>query len=190
MISQVEADRLRQLEKNIPRVWNNRRVLYIGANRNRFHYNENLKKNECTTDVLEIDEGRCKELKTSFRWLNNVICGNVIDVDELLPNAKYDMVLWSHGPEILEKTFFAPTIKKLEKITNNLLVIMCPWGKYLYYKPISELNPIDTNITALYEQDFRKLGFSTSVLGKKDVNGSNLLAWKCIKSIETFTRKE
>jgi hypothetical protein len=54
---------------------------------------------------------------------------------------------------------------------------MAPWGKYHYTKEQFE-NDQYPNIAALYEHDFQKLGFFTSVLGEKDVNGSNLLAWK------------
>jgi len=180
MASKIEIERTEHLEANIPDSWDYKKVLYIGANEKRFHYNERLKKNECITDVLEIDKERCEGIEKKFNWLNKVICGNVINVDQLLPDVKYDMVLWSHGPEILEKKYFEVTISKLEKITNNLLVIMCPWGRYVYGKPSSELNAIDTNITALYEEDFRVLGFMTSVLGERDVNNSNLLAWKYI----------
>ena len=94
---------------------------------------------------------------------------------------RYDIVLWAHGPEILEKPLIKTTIDKLLKKTKKYLVMMCPWGKYSYEDGEEEgLRSSDINRTALYPDDFLRLGFNVSTIGEKDVNGSNLLAWRYV----------
>lgn len=159
----IEEERLKQLEQSIPDVWANRKVLYIGANKNRFHFSERMREKQLIVDVLELDEKNYEYLK-SLNWLNNVICGDVINVKRLY--GIYDTVLWSHGPEIIEKKHLRQTIKDLLGIAS-LCIFMCPWG----------VSSSTDNITTLYEGDFTDLGFKTSVIGKKDKDGSNLLAW-------------
>ena len=125
-----------------------------------------MKENDCIVDIIEIDEERCEGLK-SLEWLNRVIHGDVRGVDELV-ETNYDMVLWSHGPEMLERKDIVPTINKLLGITKKLIILMAPWGN----------SPYRHNKTPLYEEDLRRLGFKTSTLGVKDERESNLLAWK------------
>lgn len=172
----IEEDRKTQLIKCIPSVFTFKKVLYIGANEKRFHFQADLKDNNCVADVLEIDRERCNGLK-KFAWLNQVICGSVTNAEKLFFPNQYDLILWSHGPEILDKELIVPTIQKLEIIAPKLLVMMAPWGKYTH----TNVARIDFNASALYEEDFEKLGYATSTIGEKDKNGSNLLAWKLLK---------
>lgn len=160
----IEEERLKQLEQSIPDVWANKKVLYIGANKDRFHFSKRMREKRLIVDVLEIDEKNCEYLKT-LNWLNNVICGDVKNVKRLC--GFYDTVLWSHGPETIEKKHLGQTIKDISDIAS-LCVFMCPWG----------ISSSTDNITTLYENDFIDFGFKTSVIGGKDKDGSNLLAWR------------
>lgn len=173
-----ESQRLKQLVLCVPNIWNNKTCLYIGASVERFHYQSELKKHNIITDIVEINKERCKNLEQEFSWLNKIICGNIVSVSQLFNN-KYDLILWSHGPEILDRKDIIPTIKGLEDITNNLIVLMSPWGKYTYSNTENLLRE-DTNTTSLYEHNFIVLGYRVSTIGNKDENGSNLLAWKFI----------
>jgi len=181
-INKAETERAIDLEKNIPEIWNYKTFLYIGASKERFHYQSYLMKNKCCTDVLEIDKKRCKGLKT-LKWLNKIICLDVRDVSISMLPEKYDVVLWSHGPEILNKKDIKSTIDKLIAITKNLIVIMTPWGEYRYKEgSLKKKKAIDINVTPLYENDFSQWGFDVSTIGEKDLAGSNLLAWKYINN--------
>lgn len=163
-MNRIELSRLNQL-KEIDFDWEGRSVLYIGAYEGRFHFGEFLN-NNCIVDVLEIDHNACEYLR-SLHWLNGVIEGNVLDISNLV-SRKYHVVFWSHGPETVEKSYFEFLIKELNDIAKELVVVMVPWGNY----------PYSDNITPLYEEDFERLGFETSVLGEKNKRNSNLLAWK------------
>jgi len=177
MVGKRERQRAKQLIRNIPDVWKHKRVLYIGARLNRFHFKNNLRENRCIVDVIEINKENCEGLKT-LKWLNRIIHGDVIDVDELV-DSKYDMVLWSHGPEMIERKDITPTIDKLMRLTGKIIILMCPWGKYWGKFPSSTPSE-NVSKTPLYEGYFKRLGFKTSILGEKDARGSNLLAWKRI----------
>jgi len=173
----VEEERLEQLIKNIPDIWSYETVLYIGARAKRFHFKNQLKSHGGIVDIIEINKERCKSLR-KFKWLNKIIQGNVINVDKLT-ESKYDLILWSHGPQMIEKRYIKPTIEKLLKKTNKLIVLMCPWGKYAYSNAqLRKLPSYSINKTVLYEKYFHDMDFETSTIGKKDVRKSNLLAWK------------
>lgn len=172
-VHRIEMARLSQLRGDIDFDWEEKSVLYIGANKARFHFKEFLKENKCIVDVLEIDRWACRYLRT-LDWIN-VIEGSVLEV---LSDKKYDVIFWSHGPETVERKHFEPLMENLYDITKEVLIIMVPWGRYSYTEErLKKLSRSD-NITTFYEEDFSSLGFETSVLGKKDRNGSNLLAWK------------
>jgi len=174
-ISRREANRVKQLDREIPDIWEHKKVLYVGASLNRFHFKNKLRENMCIVDVLEISGERCEGLET-LTWLNQVIHGDVRDVDTLV-DSKYDLVLWSHGPEMIEANDVTPTINKLLQLTKELIVLMCPWGKYWDEYPSSTPSE-NVSKTPLYVEYFTKLGFKTSTQGKMNVRGSNLLAWK------------
>ena len=169
----MELERLHQLTKCVSDVWTFEKILYVGAYRGRFHFDQPMKDNKCEVDVIEIDEGNCKYLKT-LSWLNNVFHCDIRDLTLLNLNV-YDMVFWSHGPEMIPKVDIKPTIDVLWKMTTGIMVLMCPWGKY-EYKTLADMKR--WNMTSLYKNDFENWGFKTSTIGKKDVKGSNLLAWK------------
>jgi len=180
--STIEMQREVQLEMNVPYIWEHVYVLYIGANVDRFHFKNNLRDHDCQVDILEIDEDRCRDLE-KLDWINKVIHGDVADIDHFIePDQPYDLILWSHGPEILEREdLIFSTIEKLINLTYETLVLLCPWGRYDYtLDEKKHLRSSDINKIALYPDDFLEHGFSVSVLGKKDVRGSNLLAWRCV----------
>lgn len=171
-------DRLRQLETNISEIWTYKTVLYVGANAYRFHFSEQLRGSNCKVDVLEIAAEKCTYLRT-MEWLNNVIHGDVTEIDI---NKKYELVLWSHGPNMIERKKIEPTLKKLLKITEKLIVLMTPWGKFYecrLHDPAVAVH--DKSLTNdIYGNEFLSLGFRINCIGEVDTNGSNLLAWKYI----------
>ena len=171
-LSNIEKQRQDQLEKNIPEIWTYKSVLYIGACAKRFHFNNALKNNGMLVDLLEIDPERAEEVGNLHRWLNHVYCKDVRRVDEIITDP-YDVVFWSHGPEMVPKHDIPLTLNKLWDLTGKVMVLMCPWGKYSYS---AKYKSKYKNITSLYEEDFE--GFNISTLGDVDTNGNNLLAWR------------
>jgi len=169
--NKLELERLNQLRENVPDIWEGKSVLYIGANAERFHYYDYLREKNCKVDVLEIDAKACKYLRTLD--LNSVIEGDVITARLF----RYDIVFWSHGPELIFKGYFKYLVERLEKAASEMVVMMCPWGRYSYTTEELKRQKYP-NIASLYEEDFKELGYETSTLGEKDVNGSNLLAWR------------
>lgn len=173
-MNQVEKNRLKQLIYNVPDIFKSKNnCLYIGAHKKRFHFSEKLKEYKIKTDVVEIDIENIEFLR-SQKWLNNIYHS---DIRVFKTSQTYDLILWSHGPEMLPEKDIIPTIKYLESITNKLIVLMVPFGKYSY-KNIPSNNKY--NQTTLYPDFFTCLNYQTDTLGKKDTNGSNLLAWKYI----------
>jgi len=170
----VEQERQKQLEDNIPEIWTYDSVLYIGACIKRFHFKDALRNMSTLIDIVEIDDNRAQELEDKFDWLNTVYRSDVRIIDNLGLDG-YDLVFWSHGPEMIPREDVDGAIDGLFKLTNKLCVLMCPWGSYHYRKGY---NSKYMNMTALYEQDFEDLGFETATLGQRNVNGSNLLSWR------------
>ena len=184
-VGSTEAARLAQLEKCIPDIWSYKRVLYVGANVNRFHFAGALKRNKCRTDVLEIDRKRCNGLLKKHIWLNRVIHGDVTRVSDLIRGTTYDMCIWSHGPEIFPKRKIRSTLAHLQEITSGLLVLLAPWGTPVQRDTVHKF---DRGVTELYVSDFIKWGFDAAVLGVVNTVGSNLLGWKyldeCSEKVE------
>lgn len=156
-------------------------ILYIGANRDRFHFRDALARKAglgSAVDVVEIDGARCKDLEQDNPWLRRVVCGDVRAI-EGLGLGHYDVALWLHGPEILEQVAdVKSTLDSLLQM-SKLLIVMCPWGEYRYPKGFKDrLSPYDINKLALYPEFFLSRGFAVHCIGEKGVNGSNLMAWK------------
>ena len=174
-MDKFETGRLQQLETYIPDIWNNKNCLYVGASPTRFHFCDKLKEKRIVTDIVEIDKDNCIYLQ-SLGWLHNIVCLDIRDF-LLLEHHRYDLILWSHGPQLLPKEDFVTTINRLIKLMNNITVLMSPWGKYTYNE-FELKNQKFPNIATFYEEDYKALGFETNCLGNKNVNNSNLLAWR------------
>lgn len=170
-----ELDRLQQISRCLPDAWSNRRVLYVGAYSERFHFNEVLQLNGCIVDVLEIGEENCEYLRR-LSWLNRVIRGDVTDPELELED--YDIVLWSHGPNMVERDKFEQALQLLEK-HGDLVVILIPFGHGYTYPGDHDGRPFYMNTHSSYiPADFLKLGYSVNTIGEEDLRGNNLLAWK------------
>lgn len=165
--------RKKQLERNIPDIWKYKTVLYIGARKYRRDFTNQFKQNEYKIDILEIFDKNIQSLK-KLKFINKLIKGDVREIDKLVNN-KYDVVFWWHGPEHIQKRELKPTLNKLKKLTNHVLVCGCPYGKYEQGAVYG--NPWEKHLSYLEPRDFKKSSFKVEVLGKKDSLGSNILAW-------------
>jgi len=187
--SKVISSRREQLVRCIPGIWNYKKVLNIGANDKMFAFCSDFKQHGCIVDVIEIYPEYCQGLRKHFDWLNQIVCGSVVDIDKLVEKGelekKYELVIWSHGPGTLhDKQLIFDTLDELYLMTEKVLVIMNAYGKRRYVERNREkletdyITKNDFMDIVLYEDDFKKRDFLVDVLGEKDGDQSNLLAWK------------
>jgi len=113
-------------------------------------------------DVVEI-YGPNAEFLRGLDWINNVVNGS-----------RYDVVFWWHGLEHIDRKDLPGTLSQLKDLSSRLVVLGCPWG---YYEQ-GEVggNQWERHLSHLDRDDFEDLGFRTSVVGIRNVRGSNLLA--------------
>jgi len=104
--------------------------------------------------------------------------GDVRKLDEYFVN-KFDVVMWWHGPEHLQKDELSDALMKCYKTSNIMSVVACPWG--VYKQGVVAGNPYERHLSYLYPEFFHELGWNTDTIGTKDCEGSNLLAWKVVE---------
>jgi len=165
----IEIERQKQLEECVQDIWEYEKYLYVGANKNRFHFKRMLRGKN--VDVVEIDKERCEELRRDDWNVLDIDIADYTDRAGFLP--LYEVAIWSHGPSCMVS--YLQAIKAINNLKRfaDIVVLMCPWGRY----EAKAGNLYDTNWLALYPDFFQDLGFDTSCLGGPDVNGSNLLSW-------------
>jgi len=162
----------RQLLAHVPDVMNYKSLLYIGASACRQETLGLFIKRGYDYTILEIWRPNVEWLRKRFK---NVIEGDVRDINGFnLGN--FDIICWWHGPEHLKEDELVPMLDKLENMTKKILITACPWG--IYEQGAAEGNPHEIHYSYLYPEFFEKLGWKTSAMGRVDVKGSNLLAWK------------
>jgi len=161
--------RREQLLKAVPDIQSYKSILYIGANVVRQETLDLFRSEQIT--ILEVWPPNVADL---LELGYKVIQGDVRELAKM-DIGKFDVVIWWHGPEHVEKESLPSILKAIKKIARCVAVVACPWGKYKQ----SEVrgNPYERHLSCLYPKFFEKLGWKTSVIGEKDVIGSNLLAW-------------
>ena len=178
--------RLRQIKQYIPDLFTHKSVLYVGANMERMQFVPEFHAAGFAIDVVEIHKPNTDELiKFNERmiaagdvWFRNIIntdVRNIWKLDELL---SYDVVFWWHGPEHVPIFDFEKTMLMLEKFAMRLIVTGCPWGTY--HQTAVRGNPHERHVSHLTVREFINIGYATNTIGRKNVRGSNLLAWKRI----------
>ena len=174
MKSQIEKRR-EDLISCVPDVFDYRTVLYIGCKKGRSQFLSDFRDSGYTIDIVEPYKPNyeyCLELD----WVRKVSLCTIQNYQS--PSNSIDVVFWWHGPEHITKEEIIDTLARLEDIAKEYVVLGCPWGKYEQ----GEIggNEFEHHLTHWYPEDFEKLGYRTSTIGKKDRKGSNLLSWKKI----------
>lgn len=176
-MDKIEQARLEQLERCIPNVWEHKRVLYIGAYSERTHFFDALKANKCIVDVVEIEQENWAWLnKNHAEWLDLIMRIDIVDLlcVPLNPHDRpYDMILWSHGVEVLTKE------EGLDILRNHIEKWVAPGGIIINMTP-NRFAGGTGNTCAWEEKEFQELGYQTNALGKLDERNSNILAYKHI----------
>ena len=168
--------RERQLLREIPDILNYESLLYIGmsARENGIIRDQMINLFESRNykiQVIEIWPPNVESLRPKFP---NILLGDIRDLHKM-EIGTYDIAMFWHGPEHLEKHEIPDVLWKLEARARKYAVVACPWGRYDQIAVGG--NPHEIHRCRVYAVDFERLGWKTSVIGQKDVRGSNLMAW-------------
>jgi hypothetical protein len=112
-----------------------------------------------TFHVLEIHQPNVKWLREQNNLsLPLVVHGDIRKIDtytELLPT--YDIVIFWHGIEhIQKKELYSTLVKVMEK--TNCFIAGCPWGKWV--QGAIKANPHEKHISHWYPEELEQFGFS------------------------------
>lgn len=167
-----KKQRLSQLRRCIPDIFNYNTVLYIGAKHSRSSLLGTFIDHRMTVDAVEAHTPNAKEVEHYFPGIRIFN----IELQKFTSDIMYDIVFWFHGPEHLEQREIGPILEKLYKITNKILVLGCPYG--IYEQGAVGGNEFERHRSHLIPVYFQKKGFRTNTLGPEDVHGSHILSWK------------
>jgi hypothetical protein len=167
----IEAARNRQLVERIDGIFTYDTVLYIGVSRYRAMFVESFKRHGYEIDAIEIFHDNAEYWKAKG-VMNHVICADIRTV-EIRKN--YDVVMWYHGPEHVEKEEAIQVLGKLKKYANHLMIVGCPWGQSPQGPEYGNEN--ERHLSTWRLPDFATIGFKVDAIGLPDQKGSNILAW-------------
>lgn len=163
--------RLAVLRQHLPELWEPGTLLYIGASARRFQCGPELAEAGRELTLLEIWPPYV-ELYQEHTAVKHAIQGDVRQVEAgMLPHPHYDVAFWWHGPEHVAEAELPPTLARLEAL-SDLVVLSCPWGEQP--QGMSDGNPHQAHLTALYPEDLRWLGYRVATVGPS----GSLIAWK------------
>ena len=174
-----------QMSQHLPQLFegqSHRSVLYVGANKKRQHFLDWFERaGYSRIVVLEAFAENAEFLKAEIGGRTpglEVVHGDIRDKDAI-PGDAFDVIFFWHGIEHLLEDKIAPVLERLEAI-SNVVVLGCPHG--IYEQGPEYGNPYEEHLSAVYPQFLENLGYTTDVIGKTDERGSNILAWKFIRS--------
>ena len=172
-------ERLRQLLRCIPDLFDYKSLLYIGANA-KFH---RLVPTFCLAgymvDVVEpfapyIEE--LQRLNAKAKYFRRIVHGDAraLDASSGL-DSQYDVVLWWHGPEHVDQVELHPILTQMSVRARKLAVIGAPHGRM-------EQDAIDGNDQQRHRWDcmpaaFEPFGWTVHTLWPKPHQHSHLIAW-------------
>ena len=168
-----EEQRFDQIKRNIPSFLTQefKDLLYIGVGKYRFQFESYLNNLNYNITLLEAYSSNLKKYIGKYVVIN-------ADITKFETGDKWDVVMWWHGPEHISKEELKPTLEKLERIAKKLVILGCPWGKYL--QGTIGGNPYEVHKAYLYPKDLLKLGYLIETIGRLDRVGSNMLAWRVL----------
>ncbi len=180
----IQNEREKCVKRCIPDLFSGkyRSVLYIGANQKRQHFlNFFEESNYKRIVILEAFKENYEFLKKKFETkqpdLYEVIWGKIEEIDKLSLEP-FDVIFFWHGPEHLPQQQIEPTLKKLESISNHLVILGMPFGKYVQGSEYG--NPFEVHLSDIYPSFLQKFDYKTETLGNQDEKGSNITAWKYV----------
>jgi len=169
--------RLALLRERIPPVLSKGgTALYIGASPSRFQLGRELHDAGYEITLLEAWEPNAKHY-LGHPWIKYIVNADVRKLGKFdLPHARYDLVVWWHGPEHVTREELPATLQQIEGVCTGIVLLGCPWGR----NPQGAVggNEYERHSGAHYPEDFNNLGYETAVLGGRDQQWSHIMAWK------------
>jgi hypothetical protein len=157
----VKENRASHLNDLAPKLFKCKSVLYVGARIDRSDFLINFKNSGSKVSILEIHKPNVNYFKT-LPWVSEVIEG---DVTKFKSKNKYDVVFWWHGPEHVEKSKLADTLKNLESMTKKTIVLGCPWGNVPQGGNYEAENPYEKHVSYFDVGEFEKFSYKTDYSG-------------------------
>jgi len=177
--------RKRQISRHIPEVAACKTCLYIGAKPERIELVDMLYGMGLDIDVLEVFEPNVKalkELNKKWKIFRDIFQGDVRDLPEPLLGKgtwpDYDVIIFWHGPEHLNKEEIPGVLKELETGARCFVILGCPWGDFP--QDTTDGNIHEAHLCSLTPGFFENLGYSCHTIKKIHKRGSNIVAWKRI----------
>jgi hypothetical protein len=161
-----------QLLRSIPDILDCKTILYIGISQEREEILRLFKNKNFKITIIEAWKPNVEALKPKYP---DIIWGDITDPEIMASLPQCDIVMWWHGPEHVKKKDLPDLLGALRKKALKFAVVACPWG--IYKQGAVKGNPYEKHQSYLYPDFFRDQGWMTSVIGQKNVRGSNLIAW-------------
>ena len=153
-------------------------MLYVGGAPGKVQL-VNKFSNNFTIDLLEVHFSNLAAIAKE-KVFNRCIWGDVRDIERLSiwQPKKYDVAVWWHGPEHIRGYEMVMTLKKLEHVTESLILLGCPYGRY--EQDTVNGNVYERHLQTLYPDDFAGLGYEVDFIGEVDSGQPDtcLIAWK------------
>lgn len=154
-------------------------LLNVGANRVRFQLGNELTAAGREITLLEVWPDNAAAYENDRR-VKRIVVGDVRQLDQL-GLGTFDVCLWWHGPEHIDKSDLAGAVVQLEAAAESLVVMGCPHGRYPQ-GPFMD-NPYDAHRASLYPADFEALGYQVVAIGQADDPDGGLIAWKFLREV-------
>ena len=165
------SNRIDQLLRTVPDVFTHKTVLYIGANPFRNELVQEFKAAGCTVDLVEAHKSNF-DFHVKKKLFDRCFFSDVRDFN---PKNKYDVVVFWHGIEHLEKTELPQFIENIKKYADKMILFGCPYGEY--EQGAAYGNPYEHHVSHWNEKELIEAGLNVSSIGKYNSRTANLISY-------------
>ena len=121
-------------------------------------------------DVMDVWKPNLDNLEY-WEYLGDKILGNINNIDKLITK-QYNIILFWHGIEHLEKNEFSILQSKLDLLSGTILIMGCPYGEFKQGEV--DGNPYEEHKTHWQPEELESFGydiFTTDFENRKDIIG-------------------
>jgi len=122
--------------------------------------------------IVEAFPSNAEKIQAEFPGRYQVILS---DVRAFVPSAKYDLVIWWHGPEHVTVDEADKALATLDAASTQWTIVGCPFGNYTQGAIYG--NEYERHVTATMPEFFSSRGYEVQALGNVD-NCGIIIAWK------------
>lgn len=155
-------------------------LLYVGASLERFQLGNELHAAGYEITLIEAFMLHVQHYIGHKCIARAVLC-DVRNVIEMAAGERWDVSVWWHGPEHIKASELGWVLRDLESVTNDLVLLGCPWGH-------SNVDVVGGNLYSLHlnhlkTSDLEAFGYKTAALGRPNCQDllSHIMAWKKIR---------